>query len=105
MGVSMKPGDAWRPAEADRPFRRRLVPDVLVRVDPLDAPVPGGRHSLQIEINRRLYMDERKVEKTAQFGRLKADIDRLVAAIAGFVRENCARREPHRKSSARRDRG
>ena len=38
----MKPGDAWRPAEADRPFRRRLVPDVLVRVDPLDAPVPGG---------------------------------------------------------------
>jgi N-formylglutamate amidohydrolase len=48
---------------------------------------PGGRHSLQIEINRRLYMYERKVEKTADFARLKGDIDRLIAALAGYVRD------------------
>ena len=48
---------------------------------------PGsGRHSLQIEINRRLYMDEKKVEKTANFEGLKADIERLIADIAGYVR-------------------
>lgn len=51
-----------------------------------------GRHSLQIEINRRLYMDEHKVEKTADFDRLKADIDRLIAAIAAFVRDRSAGR-------------
>jgi N-formylglutamate amidohydrolase len=51
---------------------------------------PGaGRHSLQIEINRRLYMDERKVEKTAGFETLKADIEKLIAGIAGYVRERC----------------
>jgi N-formylglutamate amidohydrolase len=45
-----------------------------------------GRHSLQIEINRGLYMDEERIEKTAGFGPLKADIDRLIQAIAGFAR-------------------
>ena len=46
-----------------------------------------GRHSLQIEVNRGLYMDEDRIEKTSGFAPLKRDIDRLLAAIADFVGE------------------
>ncbi|MFZ5789620.1 MAG: N-formylglutamate amidohydrolase [Pseudomonadota bacterium] len=44
-----------------------------------------GRHSLQIEINRRLYMDEMAVAKHDGFDRLKADLARLVARIVEFA--------------------
>ena len=47
----------------------------------------AGRHSLQIEINRGLYMDEARIEKSDAFPRLRRDIDRLIGAIVGFVRE------------------
>lgn len=50
-----------------------------------------GRHSLQIEVNRGLYMDEERIEKSADFDRLKADMDRLVAGIAAFVRARIPR--------------
>src|SRR5262249_49505212 len=50
----------------------------------------AGRHSLQIEINRGLYMDEARIEKSEAFPRLRRDIDELVRAIAGFVRERIA---------------
>jgi len=46
-----------------------------------------GRHSLQIEINRGLYMDEDRIEKADGFSALKRDIDRLLAAIAAFATE------------------
>jgi N-formylglutamate amidohydrolase len=46
-----------------------------------------GRHSLQIEINRSLYMDEDKIEKTEGFEALQRDIDRLLAAVADFTAE------------------
>jgi N-formylglutamate amidohydrolase len=49
-----------------------------------------GRHSLQIEVNRGLYMDEDKVERTDGFEALKRDIDRLLAAVAGFVEQQAA---------------
>jgi len=42
----------------------------------------AGRHSLQIEVNRRLYMDEWRLEKSAGFAALKKDIDDLVALMA-----------------------
>jgi N-formylglutamate deformylase len=45
----------------------------------------AGRHSLQIEVNRGLYMDEDRIEKNDGFDRLKADMDHLIAAIARFV--------------------
>lgn len=45
-----------------------------------------GRHSLQIEINRGLYMDESRIEKSPGFTALKADMDRLVATIAAYAR-------------------
>jgi N-formylglutamate deformylase len=45
----------------------------------------AGRHSLQIEINRGLYMDEARIEKSDAFPRLTQDIDRLIGTIVGFV--------------------
>jgi N-formylglutamate amidohydrolase len=50
-----------------------------------------NRHSLQIEVNRKLYMDEAAFERNPNFPRLKADLDGLVAALAGFARERAAR--------------
>jgi len=47
----------------------------------------AGRHALQIEINRRLYLDEVRIDKTADFESLRADLRRLVAAVAGFARQ------------------
>jgi len=47
------------------------------------------RHSLQIELNRRLYMDESTLEPNAHYAQMKADLDRLVAAVAAFVRDRC----------------
>src|SRR3954471_20747419 len=46
-----------------------------------------GRHSLQIEVNRGLYMDEEKIEKTDGFDALKQNIDRMMAAVADFVEQ------------------
>jgi N-formylglutamate deformylase len=43
------------------------------------------RHSLQIEVNRRLYMDEETLERTADFAALQADLARLVDALADYV--------------------
>jgi N-formylglutamate deformylase len=44
-----------------------------------------NRHSLQIEINRALYMDEATLQKSADYGRLKADLSHLVEALANFA--------------------
>jgi N-formylglutamate deformylase len=44
------------------------------------------RHSLQIEVNRRLYMDEVSLARTAGFAALQADLVRLIEALADYVR-------------------
>lgn len=41
-----------------------------------------GRHTLQIEINRGLYMDELRIERGAGFAGLRRDLDALVGALA-----------------------
>jgi N-formylglutamate deformylase len=46
------------------------------------------RHSLQIELNRRLYMDEESLEPHAGYPALEEDLRRLVEAIAVYAREN-----------------
>lgn len=42
-----------------------------------------NRHTLQIEINRALYLDEKTLTPLPGFERLKADITRLIVEIAG----------------------
>jgi len=41
----------------------------------------AGRHSLQIEVNKRLYMDENSLEKTAGFALLQKNISALLNEI------------------------
>jgi N-formylglutamate amidohydrolase len=49
-----------------------------------------GRHSLQLEINRKLYMDEKTIQKTAGFTALQADMGKLAGAICRYARESAA---------------
>lgn len=44
-----------------------------------------GVHSLQVEVHRRLYMNEDTLEKHAGFDALKADIHVLLDEICGYV--------------------
>jgi len=45
------------------------------------------RHSLQIEVDRALYMDQKTLEKTTDFTRLRADITGLIEALKNFATE------------------
>lgn len=44
-----------------------------------------GRHALQIEINKSLYMNEETGEKTANFEKISKDIDRLIGFISQYI--------------------
>jgi N-formylglutamate deformylase len=46
-----------------------------------------GLHSLQLEVNRALYMDERRYECTPSFGRLAADLEDLADCLAAIPTE------------------
>src|SRR5689334_10200453 len=45
---------------------------------------PAGLHAIQLEINRALYMDERRFEPIASFSRLAADLDTLADRLAAI---------------------
>jgi N-formylglutamate deformylase len=45
-----------------------------------------GRHSLQIEVARSLYMDEETYRKSANFERMQGHITRLIRFCADYVR-------------------
>ena len=70
MGHSVKINDPYKGVELVRAYS-----------DPACA-----RNSLQIEINRALYMDEATFERLPQFVTLKRNIDRLVTTICTFAR-------------------
>jgi N-formylglutamate deformylase len=44
-----------------------------------------NRHSLQVEVDRALYMDQKTLEKTRGFGRLQTDITFLIEALREFA--------------------
>jgi len=50
------------------------------------------RHSLQIEINRRLYMDESTLARTSGFEALESNLRRLLEALRRFVVQRTASR-------------
>jgi len=82
MGYSVKINDPYKGVELVRAFS-----------DPA-----AGRHSLQVEVNRRLYMDERTREKTAGFPKLQRDIAALVSKVAAYAAERsheCAHEHGH----------
>ena len=45
-----------------------------------------GRHSIQIEIKRNLYMNESTFEKNAGFEALKTNLESLVSRLAAYVK-------------------
>lgn len=45
-----------------------------------------GRNSLQIEVNKALYMNEISGNKSRDFNKLKDDIDNLISFLSGYVR-------------------
>src|SRR5216684_4074138 len=69
----------------------------------LNAPYAGGfttshygspqraRHALQIEINRSLYMDERRYRRKPSFERLAAEMTALVEHLGRMMRQGLAR--------------
>jgi len=69
MGYEVKINDPYKGVELVRAFS-----------DPA-----AQRHSLQVEVNRRLYLNERTREKSPGFSRLKGDIDRLLKAVADYA--------------------
>jgi len=71
MGYDVKINDPYKGVELVRAFS-----------DP-----KAGRHSLQVEVNRRLYMDEKTRERSSTFAGLKSDLDRLLAELARFAAE------------------
>ena len=47
----------------------------------------AGLHSIQLEINRALYMDERRFERSPNFDRLAADLEALADRLAAIPLE------------------
>jgi len=68
MGYQVKVNDPYKGVELVRAYS-----------DPA-----AGRHSLQIEINKRLYMDEATLEKTAGFDVLQKNLSSLLQEIKKF---------------------
>src|SRR5213083_287297 len=44
----------------------------------------AGLHAIQLELNRALYMDERRFERSASFGRLATDLEMLADGLAAL---------------------
>ena len=69
MGYQVKVNDPYKGVELVRAY---------------SAP-KAGRHSLQIEINKRLYMDEASLQKTAGFSLLQKNLSALMQEIKTFI--------------------
>jgi N-formylglutamate amidohydrolase len=65
MGYEVKVNDPYKGVELVRAYS-----------DPR-----AGRHSLQIEINKRLYLEDGKLRKSAGFSRLQKDLGELLKAV------------------------
>jgi N-formylglutamate amidohydrolase len=83
LGYDVKVNDPYKGVELVRAFS-----------DPL-----SNRHSLQVEVNRRLYMHEKTRERAAGFAQLHEHIDRLVRVVAEYAAQQgshaCAHGHDH----------
>ncbi len=50
-----------------------------------------GRHALQIEINRALYMEERSYRRRSAFARLCGEMEALIARLGAVMQDSLAR--------------
>lgn len=72
MGYDVKVNDPYKGVELVRAYS-----------DPAE-----HKHSLQIEVNRKLYMNENSRERNDGFGKLQKDLTRLIQAISKYAREH-----------------
>ena len=72
MGYQVKVNDPYKGVELVRAYS-----------DP-----SAGRHSLQIEINKRLYMDETTLQKTEGFHSLGNSISELLKEISKYIQKS-----------------
>jgi N-formylglutamate deformylase len=79
MGYEVKINDPYKGVELVRAFS-----------DP-----QGGRHSLQIEVNRRLYMDEATRQKNSGFPQLERNLERLLQVVADYAEHASHACAPH----------
>jgi N-formylglutamate deformylase len=56
----------------------------------------AGLHVIQVEINRALYMDERRYQKTAGFARLAEDLEALAGQLGEIPLEEL---QPYRSAA------
>ena len=71
MGYQVKVNDPYKGVELVRAYS-----------DP-----KAGRHSLQIEINKRLYMDERTLQKNEGFDSLRLSLTELLKEISKYIQK------------------
>jgi len=71
MGYAVKVNDPYKGVELVRAYS-----------DPA-----RGRHSLQVEINKRLYMDEERCVPNEGYATLQTNLTTLVEAIRDFIRD------------------
>ena len=71
MGYEVKINDPYKGVELVRAFS-----------DP-----KAGRHSLQVEVNRRLYMNERTRARIPEFETLRGKLTRLLERVAAYAGE------------------
>jgi N-formylglutamate deformylase len=71
MGYQVKINDPYKGVELVRAFS-----------DP-----KAGRHSLQVEVNRRLYMDEKLRTRNAGFAELQGNLGRLLERVSAYSAE------------------
>jgi len=69
MGYRVKVNDPYKGVELVRAYS-----------DP-----KAGRHSLQVEINKKLYMDEATLARSAGFGILQKNLSVLLTEIKAFI--------------------
>ncbi|MFC3032713.1 N-formylglutamate amidohydrolase [Pseudoalteromonas fenneropenaei] len=94
-----------RMGQSANPEFTQVVADAFIHLGyqvALNYPYQGGQiisqygqpkaqcHSIQIEINRALYMDEAQFSKHSGFTLLQADLLRVSEAIRGYIREQLA---------------
>ncbi len=72
MGYDVKVNDPYKGVELVRAYS-----------DPA-----AHKHSLQIEVNRKLYMDENSRERNDGFTKLQDNLTRLILAIGKYAREH-----------------
>lgn len=75
MGYSVRINDPYKGVELVRRYSRPT----------------RGRHSIQLEVDRRLYMDEETLEPHAGFQELRANLTRLVDVLRDYVLDRTAR--------------